>query len=68
MTSAGNEAFIFINSDRGWRGRVAGIRHADLLMGERHDLTLEPEGWDVAGLDDAGWRDVECRERADPQR
>ena len=27
------------------------IRHADLLMGERHDLRLEPAGWDAPGFD-----------------
>jgi alpha-L-rhamnosidase len=50
-------------TDREWRGQLAAIRHADLLMGERHDLTLEPPGWDAPGFDDKGWRTVRCRER-----
>jgi len=50
-------------TDGGWRGRFAAIRHADLLMGERHDLALEPVGWDAAGFDAAGWRGVRSRER-----
>ena len=36
-----------------WRGRPGAIRHADLLMGERHDLALEPGGWDAPGFDAA---------------
>jgi alpha-L-rhamnosidase len=60
-------------SDGTWRGRFAAIRHADLLMGERHDLRLEPRGWDSPGFDEAapagagpagaGWRAVQPRPR-----
>jgi len=50
-------------TDDQWRARFAGIRHADLLMGERHDLALEPRGWDAPGFDEAGWLPVHCRER-----
>jgi alpha-L-rhamnosidase len=53
----------WVVTDRGWHGRFAAIRHADLLMGERHDLTAEPRGWDAPGFDDAGWRGVRCRDR-----
>jgi alpha-L-rhamnosidase len=53
----------WVVTDREWRGQFAAIRHADLLMGERHDLPLEPEGWDAPGFDDKGWRSVRCRER-----
>ena len=35
-----------VASDGQWQGRFAAIRHADLLMGERHDLRLELPGWD----------------------
>ena len=56
-----------IGTDSSWRGRFAAVRHADLLMGERHDARLEPDGWDAAGFDvDAGavgWRAVRCRDR-----
>ncbi|MGH3205617.1 MAG: family 78 glycoside hydrolase catalytic domain [Streptosporangiaceae bacterium] len=50
-------------TDTEWQGRFAMIRHADLLMGEQHDLRLEPHGWDAPGFDPAGWRPVWCRER-----
>jgi len=55
-------------SDGQWHGRFAAVRHADLLMGERHDLRLEPHGWDSPGFDaaasePAGWRAVQHRRR-----
>jgi alpha-L-rhamnosidase len=58
-------------TDAQWQGAFAAIRHADLLMGERHDLTREPRGWDAPGFDalppvasGAGhWRPVQVRER-----
>jgi alpha-L-rhamnosidase len=63
----------WIVTDGQWQARAAAIRHADLLMGERHDLRLEPHGWDApgfgapgldaAGLDASGWRPVRCRDR-----
>ena len=52
-----------IVTDSQWRARFAAIRHADLLMGERHDLTLEPHGWDAPGFDAVAWRRVRCRDR-----
>ena len=61
----------WIVTDGQWQGRFGAIRHADLLMGECHDLALEPSGWDAPGDDqgdgstgdwDTGaWRDVACR-------
>jgi alpha-L-rhamnosidase len=45
-----------------WRARFAAIRHADLLMGERHDLRLEPDGWDAPGFNANDWRPVRCRD------
>ena len=53
----------WVVTDGDWEGRFAAIRHADLLMGECHDLRLEPDGWDAPGSDPAGWRAVWCRER-----
>jgi alpha-L-rhamnosidase len=58
-------------SDGQWQGRFAAIRHADPLMGERHDLRLEPPGWDAPGYGApasgaagaAGWRPVRHRPR-----
>jgi len=56
-----------VGTDSQWQGRFAAVRHADLLMGERHDARLEPVGWDAAGFDVAadavGWRPVQCRDR-----
>ena len=68
-----------IATDGQWKSSTGAIRHADLLMGERHDLALEPAGWDVpgftphsgalpAGASGAGgagrdWRLVQVRER-----
>ena len=46
----------WIVTDGQWQARFAAIRHADLLMGECHDLALEPRGWDAPGFDAAGWR------------
>ena len=50
-----------IVTDEHWTVRAAAIRHADLLMGEKHDLRLEAHGWDTSGFDDTGWRAVRCR-------
>ncbi|MGD0242563.1 MAG: family 78 glycoside hydrolase catalytic domain [Streptosporangiaceae bacterium] len=52
-----------IVTDGQWRAAFAAIRHADLLMGERHDLTREPHGWDAPGFDDGHWREVRVRAR-----
>jgi len=48
-------------SDEQWQARSAAILHADLLMGERHDLRLEPHGWDSPGFSASGWHAVRCR-------
>ena len=70
--AGGDEQWVV--TDEHWQARAATIRHADLLMGERHDLRLEPHGWDVpgfaaaggpgqSGTADGGWRAVRCRGR-----
>ena len=53
----------WVVTDEHWRARDGAIRHADLLMGEKHDLRLEPAGWDAPGFDAAGWPAVACRDR-----
>jgi alpha-L-rhamnosidase len=53
----------WIVTDEHWESSPGAIRHADLLMGERHDLALEPHGWDLPGFDASGWQPVRCRER-----
>jgi len=52
-------------TDQHWQAAAAAIRHADLLMGSRTDLRLEPQGWDSPGfLVTDGWRPVRCRGRS----
>jgi alpha-L-rhamnosidase len=53
----------WVVTDERWQAAFAAVRHADLLMGERHDLRLEPGGWDRPGFGATGWRPVRCRER-----
>jgi alpha-L-rhamnosidase len=50
-------------SDGEWQAASGAIGHADLLMGEQHDLAREPRGWDQPGFDASGWAGVQCRER-----
>jgi alpha-L-rhamnosidase len=57
----GNSQWIV--TDEHWQARDGAIRHADLMMGERHDLRLEPHGWDAPGFDANGWHTVHCRDR-----
>ncbi|MEV6399907.1 family 78 glycoside hydrolase catalytic domain [Streptomyces sp. NPDC051907] len=44
-----------ILTDRAWRTHTGPVRHADLLMGERHDLRRAHDGWDLPGFDASGW-------------
>ena len=53
----------WIVTDESWQSATGAIRHADLLMGEHHDLRLEPAGWDAPGFDAADWHGVRCRDR-----
>ncbi len=52
-----------IVTDGLWESSTGAIRHADLLMGERHDLALEPSGWDMPGFDAIQWRPARARNR-----
>jgi alpha-L-rhamnosidase len=52
-----------IVTDGQWRACTGAVRHADLIMGERHDLAREPSGWDEPGFDDSTWRAVRRRDR-----
>ncbi|HEX6518794.1 MAG TPA: family 78 glycoside hydrolase catalytic domain [Streptosporangiaceae bacterium] len=55
----------WVVTDQHWRSAVGAIRHADLLMGSRMDLRLEPHGWDRPGFAAADdWRPVRCRGRS----
>jgi alpha-L-rhamnosidase len=42
----------------GWRSGLGHVVAADLIEGERWDLTRLPRGWDAPGFDDGGWDDV----------
>ena len=53
----------WIVTDETWQSATGAIRYADLLMGEKHDLRLEPTGWDAPGFDAADWHGVSCRDR-----
>jgi len=53
----------WIGTDGQWRSATGAIQRADLLMGERHDLGLEPAGWAAPGFGPDGWRPVRVRER-----
>ncbi|MEV7086010.1 family 78 glycoside hydrolase catalytic domain [Streptomyces sp. NPDC093085] len=44
-----------ILTDDSWRTRTGVIRHADLLMGECHDLRHHTDGWELPGHDDRDW-------------
>ena len=58
---------VQVVTDAEWTGRFGAIEHADLLMGERHDLRLALPGWDspdgsdAAACDGTGWRPVLSR-------
>ena len=52
-----------IVTDEGWQSATGAIRHADLLMGEKHDVRLEPAGWDAPGFNATDWAGVRCRGR-----
>ena len=53
----------WIMTDDSWQSATGAILHADLLMGERHDLRLEPAAWDAPGFDASGWVGVTSRDR-----
>lgn len=44
-----------IATDETWHTGTGAIRHADLLMGECHDLRCAADGWELPGFDDSGW-------------
>ena len=46
----------WIVTDGQWQARFGAIRHADLLMGECHDLALEPRAGTRPASTRAGWR------------
>lgn len=47
-----------VGSGPGWRSSLGHVVAADLIAGERWDLTRVQRGWDSPGFDDDGWDDV----------
>jgi len=52
-----------VGTDERWQSSTGAVKYADLLMGERREAELEPDGWDRPGYDASAWRPVICRER-----
>jgi alpha-L-rhamnosidase len=44
-----------VGTGPGWRSGSGHVDAADLIAGERWDLTRLPRGWDAPGFDDAAW-------------
>jgi alpha-L-rhamnosidase len=53
----------WVITDEHWQARAGAIQHADLLMGEKRDLRLEPVGWDAPGFNAGDWPAVRRRDR-----
>ena len=47
-----------VGTGPGWRSSTGHVVAADLIAGERWDLTRAQRGWDAVGFDDTGWDDV----------
>jgi alpha-L-rhamnosidase len=47
-----------VGTGPGWRSSTGHVAAADLIAGERWDLTRIERGWDAPGFDDAAWDDV----------
>ncbi|MET9660483.1 family 78 glycoside hydrolase catalytic domain [Streptomyces sp. NPDC006510] len=54
LTGADGHSSAIVTDDT-WRTGTGVIRHADLLMGECHDLRHATDGWELPGFDDSGW-------------
>jgi alpha-L-rhamnosidase len=47
-----------VGTGPGWRSALGHVVAADLIAGERWDLTRLQRGWDAPGFDDFAWDDV----------
>jgi len=47
-----------IVSDESWKTAPSPITYSSIYGGENYDATLEQEGWDAPGFNDAGWKNV----------
>ncbi|MEU2669279.1 family 78 glycoside hydrolase catalytic domain [Streptomyces sp. NPDC007164] len=54
LTGADGRGSVVV-TDEAWRTGTGAVRHADLLMGECHDLRRCADGWELPGFDDSGW-------------
>ncbi len=45
-------------TDESWKASCGKLQAADLFMGERHDLSKEPVGWELPGFNDSSWNSV----------
>lgn len=43
-------------TDQTWKASPGALLESDLLNGETYDARLEQKGWNMAGFDDAGWK------------
>ncbi|MFJ4923821.1 family 78 glycoside hydrolase catalytic domain [Streptomyces sp. NPDC088725] len=55
LTDAEGRTTTVVTDDT-WLTRTGAVRHADLLMGECHDLRREPTGWESPGYDATDWQ------------
>src|SRR5690606_31137023 len=51
-----------IRSDGTWKYAKSPITYNSIFGGEDYDATLEQEGWDESGFDDASWKNVVVQE------
>jgi len=54
LTRADGSVSTVVTDDT-WVTHTGAIRHADLLMGECHDLRRAVDGWELPGFDAGGW-------------
>jgi alpha-L-rhamnosidase len=54
LTRADGRVSVIVTDDT-WVTRTGAIRHADLLMGECHDLRRAVDGWELPGFDAGDW-------------
>ena len=54
LTRADGSVSTVVTDDT-WVTHTGAIRHADLLMGECHDLRRAVDGWELPGFDARGW-------------
>ncbi|GAA4302314.1 glycoside hydrolase family 78 protein [Klenkia terrae] len=52
---AADGSTVVVGTGADWRSSVGHVVAADLIAGERWDLTRRPAGWDAPGFDDTGW-------------